>query len=242
VTLPVIRLACRARCITIRIYAGRRGWGRDRGAKDQSAKCPDPLALALPPRGRIRDRGGSCVLHSQCIKPARTSPPVPDRRRRGSVPKAKGKAPRWRQPRKERAQMNPDERRCAWCGATFEVKPGPGRPRLYCSAAHRYAAKDAGRVYPPRPARAGHLSCAACGGPIARGNGRPSRWHPGCRPARAPRPAGKRPERTCEVCGKTYRPSYQGQRTCSRAHGVELRRRLGTLTRNGSERRKVSAP
>lgn len=31
--------------------------------------------------------------------------------------------------------------------------------------------------------------------------------------------------RSCEICGVTYRPTYSEQRTCSRAHGVEIQRR-----------------
>lgn len=30
-----------------------------------------------------------------------------------------------------------DPRRCAWCGAAFELNPGPGRPRRYCKRSHR---------------------------------------------------------------------------------------------------------
>lgn len=39
-------------------------------------------------------------------------------------------------------------------------------------------------------------------------------------------------DRTCQVCGIPYRASYPRQRTCSRAHGIELRRMEGTLGRN----------
>ena len=35
--------------------------------------------------------------------------------------------------------------------------------------------------------------------------------------------------RECEACGKSYRPTYGGQRACGRICGVELRRRAGTL-------------
>lgn len=36
-------------------------------------------------------------------------------------------------------------RRCAWCGARFEVAGGPGRPAAYCRRSHRQRAYEARR-------------------------------------------------------------------------------------------------
>lgn len=36
-------------------------------------------------------------------------------------------------------------RRCAWCGAPFEVTGGPGRPAAYCRRSHRQRAYEARR-------------------------------------------------------------------------------------------------
>lgn len=93
--------------------------------------------------------------------------------------------------------------------------------------------------------------CPGCGDAVAQsGRGRPKLWCSSeCRVrTRAQTPEGRerqrqrdakrggtrRRPRLCEVCSAAYVPTYNGQRTCSRAHGIVLRRTVtGTLTNNG---------
>jgi predicted nucleic acid-binding Zn ribbon protein len=44
------------------------------------------------------------------------------------------------------------------------------------------------------------------------------------------------PERTCEVCGKRYEPTYSKQQACGRECGAELRRRNGWLSQEARDR------
>ena len=39
----------------------------------------------------------------------------------------------------------PGEHRCAWCGRTYEVKPGRGRPQLYCRRSCRQREYESNR-------------------------------------------------------------------------------------------------
>jgi len=41
--------------------------------------------------------------------------------------------------------MKPELVRCAWCGAAFAPRSGPGRPRRYCRPSHRQRAYEARR-------------------------------------------------------------------------------------------------
>ncbi len=37
----------------------------------------------------------------------------------------------------------PERRRCAWCGTSFELSGGPGRPPRFCRRSHRQRAYEA---------------------------------------------------------------------------------------------------
>ena len=39
-----------------------------------------------------------------------------------------------------------ETRRCRWCGGSFPVAAGPGRPRVYCRDSHRQRAYEARRL------------------------------------------------------------------------------------------------
>ena len=74
--------------------------------------------------------------------------------------------------------------------------------------------------------------CATCGGPLSRQGKIYCSW--ACSNGRAGTRAGSRSARACEICGSQFKPKPRSgcvQRTCSRACGVELRRREGTLSR-----------
>lgn len=82
----------------------------------------------------------------------------------------------------------------------------------------------------PRPAKG---TCATCGGPLC---GQAKIYcSRACANGRAGTRAGSRTARPCEICGIQFKPSggaYRPgkvQRTCSRACGVELRRREETF-------------
>lgn len=40
----------------------------------------------------------------------------------------------------------PDRRRCAWCGTSFEVSGGQGRPPRFCRRSHRQRAYESRRL------------------------------------------------------------------------------------------------
>jgi len=40
----------------------------------------------------------------------------------------------------------PDRRRCAWCGASFDVAGGTGRPPRFCRRSHRQRAYESRRL------------------------------------------------------------------------------------------------
>ncbi|MDX1448954.1 MAG: hypothetical protein R3246_07785 [Acidimicrobiia bacterium] len=42
--------------------------------------------------------------------------------------------------------MTQSSRRCAWCGASFPVPGGPGRPPRFCRRSHRQRAYEARRL------------------------------------------------------------------------------------------------
>jgi hypothetical protein len=79
------------------------------------------------------------------------------------------------------------------------------------------------------------IMCATCGGPLSRQGKIYCSWQ--CSNGRAGTRAGSRTAKPCEICGQQFKAKGSGrttgyvQRTCSRACGVELRRREGTLSR-----------
>jgi hypothetical protein len=124
---------------------------------------------------------------------------------------------------------------CALCGEPIDRER---RPRsAYCSTQHQLKARDARRVwrYVPRSVVV-RLTCESCSQPFehTRIRGQLPKRCPECRQAEQERRAawrtGPHPHnrrlRPCEVCGALYKPTYYGQRTCSRAHGIVLRRRI----------------
>lgn len=106
---------------------------------------------------------------------------------------------------------------CAVCGRPL---PGHhrGRPRSYCSDACKARAKLGRRVRRPRKPRQTH-PCVVCGAPVV---GQRKTCSEACRrKRRATSTAASR--HICEMCWAQYRPTYTGQRTCSRECGRFLK-------------------
>ncbi len=123
---------------------------------------------------------------------------------------------------------------CSACGKEVSRNTKTSRPEITCRECRRkqpvpYGRRTAGqRERPP---------CKTCGGPLS-GQAKVycsrqcSNGRPGTR-------AGSRTARPCEICGQQFKAKGSGrtpgyvQRTCSRACGVELRRREYGWAGNG---------
>jgi len=107
---------------------------------------------------------------------------------------------------------------CPVCGKMLPARAGKGRPRLYCSDECRSRARVSRRVPRPRKPRQTH-PCVVCGAPVV---GQRKTCSEACRrKRRATSTAASR--HICEMCGAQYRPTYTGQRTCSRECGRFLK-------------------
>lgn len=82
------------------------------------------------------------------------------------------------------------------------------------------------------------IMCVTCGGPLSKQGKIYCSWQ--CSNGRSGTRAGSRTARPCEICGQQFKAKGSGrtvgyvQRTCSRACGVELRYRNGSLNRRTS--------
>jgi endogenous inhibitor of DNA gyrase (YacG/DUF329 family) len=122
---------------------------------------------------------------------------------------------------------------CRTCGVALELRPGPGRHRLYCSSA------CAERYRRPRPPAA--AACGVCGIPITQPHSHRRRYCAGCRKRRDRFPRARcacgglksygsrqcracfnrsmRPTRSCAWCGRAFwrkAKSNDARKFCSR--------------------------
>lgn len=106
---------------------------------------------------------------------------------------------------------------CPVCGKMLPAH-SRGRPRRYCSAECKQRAKAGRRLRRPRKAPQTH-PCVVCGTPVV---GQRKTCSDACH--RKSLGTSKATSRhTCEMCGAQYRPTYTGQRTCSRECGRFLK-------------------
>jgi predicted nucleic acid-binding Zn ribbon protein len=149
---------------------------------------------------------------------------------------------------------------CASCGACFEQRPGPGRPRTRC-----YDCSPQAIVGRAVGDASGSPCTGGCGRPVKGGTGSLPPGQRMCRACRSlpevPCPVCEKPFRAqktssgrvqtcskrcgqlfsqnprgkprprCEVCDATYRRSYPQQRTCSRRCGILSRGQVPAVDR-----------
>jgi HNH endonuclease len=116
---------------------------------------------------------------------------------------------------------------CAGCGKlVYHTRTSLPAGQQTCHECRRKQPRPYGSRSGPPQSKG---SCATCGGPLfGQAKIYCSRACSNLRPGRQTRQS-----QTCEICGKQYqRAGGKSHPTCSRACGVELRRRSGTLNAN----------